>query len=135
MADTYRDTWISCTDDAIRIRGYYFPWGTKTVPYDRLAAVRRVRLGPLTGQYRVWGTANWTVWASLDPHRMRKSEGLLLDLGRRIRPLVTPDDVPAALAVLAAHGVPGARPGEGTGEDGGDGDRGRDGTRDGDGAA
>ena len=29
----YRDRWIECTPDEIRIRGYYFPWGTKRIPY------------------------------------------------------------------------------------------------------
>ncbi|MFI0720954.1 hypothetical protein [Streptomyces sp. NPDC021224] len=110
MTATYRDTWISCTDDAIRIRGYYFPWGTKKIRYGSLAAAKRVRLGPTTGQLRLWGTASWTVWASLDPGRMRKSEGVLLDVGHRVRPLVTPADVGAFLAALDAHGVPGARP-------------------------
>lgn len=110
MAEPYRDAWITCTDDRIRIRGYYFPWGTKTVPYTAINEVRRVAMGPLTGQFRVWGSANWKLWASLDPHRMRKSEGLILDLGRTVRPIITPDDVPAVVAVLAAHGVPGADP-------------------------
>lgn len=110
MTATYRDTWIRCTDDAIRIRGYYFPWGTKKIPYGSLTAAQRVRLGPATGQLRLWGTANWTVWAGLDPGRMRKSEGVLLDVGRRVRALVTPADVGAFLAALDAHDVPGARP-------------------------
>lgn len=110
MTEAYRDAWISCSDEAIRIRGYYFPWGTKTIPYGSIRSVRRVRPGPLTGQFRLWGTASPTVWTSLDPHRMRKTEGLLLDVGRRIRPYVTPDDAAAVVAVLSRHAVTVAAP-------------------------
>jgi hypothetical protein len=117
MAEPYRDSWITCTDDRIRIRGYYFPWGTKTVRHDAVRSVRRVDMGPLTGQFRLWGAAGLRVWASLDPHRMRRSEGLVLDLGRAVRPFLTPDDVPAVLAVLAAHGVPAADPDAGPDKD------------------
>jgi len=28
----YKDRWIECTPDQIRIRGYYFPRGTKRIP-------------------------------------------------------------------------------------------------------
>ncbi|WP_327286818.1 hypothetical protein [Streptomyces sp. NBC_01198] len=113
MTDAYRDAWISCADDAIRIRGYYFPWGAKTIPYEAIRSVERIEQGAATGQFRLWGTAKPTVWASLDPHRMRKREGLLLDVGRRIRPYITPDDPAAVIAVLNRHAVPGAAP-EGT---------------------
>jgi hypothetical protein len=116
MAEPYRDAWITCTGDRIRIRGYYFPWGTKTVRYTDISRVRRVAMGPLTGRFRLWGSAGPRLWASLDPHRTRKREGLVLDLGRAVRPLITPDDVPAVVAVLAAHGVPGADPDAGPGK-------------------
>ncbi len=33
MDNSYRDRWIECTPEDIRIRGYYFPWGTKRIPY------------------------------------------------------------------------------------------------------
>lgn len=110
MAEPYRDAWTTCADDRIRIRGCYFPWGAKTVPYTAVHEVRRVAMGPLTGQFRLWGSASLKLWAGLGPHRTRKSEGLVLDLGRPVRPVVTPDDVPADVAVPAAHGVPGADP-------------------------
>ena len=34
----YHDRWIDCTHQELRIRGYYFPWGTKRIPYGKLAA-------------------------------------------------------------------------------------------------
>ena len=35
-SDLYKDRWIDCTADAVLIRGYYFPWGTKRIPYSAI---------------------------------------------------------------------------------------------------
>ncbi|MYT34067.1 MULTISPECIES: hypothetical protein [unclassified Streptomyces] len=104
----YQDRWITCTPDALRIRGYYFPWGTKTIPYTAIRSVRRVEMGALTGQGRIWGTGHPRYWASLDPGRMSKSTALILDLGRCVRPFLTPDDPDAVAAVLRERMPPGA---------------------------
>ncbi|MEW1861944.1 hypothetical protein AB0399_16485 [Streptomyces sp. NPDC088194] len=104
--EIYRDRWIRCTPDAVRIRGYYFPWGTKAVRYADIRDVRRVTLGLLSGQARIWGTSSPTIWASLDPGRLGKSEGLLLDVGKHIRPFITPDDPAAVEAAIRARIAP-----------------------------
>lgn len=98
-----RDRWIRCEDEYIAIRGYYFPWGTKRISYDEIRGVRRVRLGFTRGKARVWGTANPRYWASLDPRRAAKDTGLVLDLGRPVRPLITPDDPDAVEECIRAH--------------------------------
>ncbi len=99
MSD-YRDRWIECTADGIRIRGYYFPWGTKRIAYDSIRSVQRVQLSAFRGRGRIWGTANPRYWASLDPGRPRKRSGLILDVGRFVRPFITPDDCDAVEAVI-----------------------------------
>ncbi|MGZ4181673.1 MAG: hypothetical protein ACXVUL_13450 [Solirubrobacteraceae bacterium] len=103
MSAEYRDRWIECTPDHLVIRGYYFPWGTKRIPYDRIRAVHHVELGLTRGRARLWGTANPRYWASLDPRRPSKRRGLVLDLGRAVRPLITPDDPDAVEACIRAH--------------------------------
>jgi hypothetical protein len=55
------------------------------------------------GRFRIWGTASPRYWVSLDPRRPHKSTALVLDLGRRIRPFITPDDPDAVLATIASH--------------------------------
>ena len=45
MSTLHRDRWIECTEDAVLIHGYYFPWGTKRAPYPAIRTVRRVPLG------------------------------------------------------------------------------------------
>ncbi|MER6980745.1 hypothetical protein [Streptomyces carpinensis] len=57
-------------------------------------------MSALTGRGRIWGTANPRYWASLDPRRPRKQAGLILDLGRFVRPFITPDDAEAVERII-----------------------------------
>ncbi|MGB8196304.1 MAG: hypothetical protein WCF25_04775 [Acidimicrobiales bacterium] len=99
MADTYRDKGIICGDATLEIRHYY-PWGSKCVPYGSIKGVQRVTLAALKGKARIWGTANMEYWANWDGARMSKHEGLVLDLGKRVKAFITPDDCDAVEAVL-----------------------------------
>jgi hypothetical protein len=100
MSELYRDRWISCTESEIVIRAYYFPWGSKRIAYTAIRAVRRIELGKLSGRGRIWGTSNPRYWASLDPRRPRKKAGFVLEVDGPIRPLLTPDDPDAFIAVV-----------------------------------
>ena len=100
VGDVYRDRWIVCTPSEVQIHGYYFPWGTKHIPYSSIRSVQRVTMGAFTGQARIWGTSNPRYWAHLDPARPRKNQGLILDLGKRVLPYITPDDVDAVEALI-----------------------------------
>lgn len=102
MSD-YHDRWIDCDSEGISIRGYYFPWGTKHIPYRSIRSVRRVELSAARGKGRIWGTANPRYWASLDPKRPTKDCGLIVDLGRFVHPFITPDDCDAVEAVIRRH--------------------------------
>ena len=57
-------------------------------------------MGAFTGRARLWGTANPRYWANLDLKRMRKSVGLVLDLGARVKPVITPDDCDAVEQII-----------------------------------
>ncbi len=103
MATTYSDRWIDLDDRQLAIRGYYFPWGTKRIPYEQIRHVTRVSLGAFRGRARIWGTANPGVWASLDPRRPSKRAGFLIDRGASVTPLITPDDPEGAEAALRAN--------------------------------
>ena len=100
MSPLYRDRWIACTDDAVVIRGYYFPWGTKRIPYSSIRRIRRVPIGAFTGRGRIWGSTTLRYWASLDPGRPGKDTALILDTGRPILPFITPDRPDAVEAII-----------------------------------
>ncbi len=91
MVDTYRDKGVVCGDDTLEIRHYYL-WGSKTVRYGAIVGVQRVTLGVLKGKARIWGSANMAYWANLDTKRASKAEGLVLDLGKPVKPFISPDD-------------------------------------------
>ncbi|MHB8437585.1 MAG: PH domain-containing protein [Acidimicrobiales bacterium] len=102
-AAAYGDRWISCDGAGIAIRGYYFPWGTKHISYQRLRGLRRVEMTAMRGKMRLWGTSNFRYWASLDPKRPEKSVAFVLDLGRNVHPFITPDDPDAFASSVEAH--------------------------------
>jgi hypothetical protein len=110
MADLYKDRWVTCGDEEIRVRWYYL-WGTKRIPYRAVHGIKRVSLTATRGKARIWGTANPRYWASLDPKRPAKQVALVLDLGRFVRPFLTPDDPDAFERVVRER----AHLGEGTG--------------------
>jgi hypothetical protein len=99
MTENYRDAGIICGTDLVEMRHYY-PWGSKKVPYGSIKGVQRVTLGALKGKARIWGTANVGYWANLDTKRPSKKEGLVLDLDRRVKPFITPDDPDQVEALL-----------------------------------
>lgn len=103
MAERYCDSSIEVADDALRLRGYYLPWGTKRIAYEKIRKVERVPIGLLTGRARIWGTANPRYWANLDLRRATRRTAFLIDVGRRVRPFVTPTDPDAFQTALAAH--------------------------------
>ncbi|MGD0056172.1 MAG: hypothetical protein ABSC34_12145 [Acidimicrobiales bacterium] len=99
MSD-YQDATVTCTDRAVELRGYYFPWGTKRIPYSSIRAVQRVEMGALRGRARIWGTANPGLWANYDPSRPKKKVALILDVGKRVSPFITPDDPDAVESTI-----------------------------------
>lgn len=99
MADLYQDKWITCTDDAIVIQWYYL-WGPKSIAYTAIRSAERVDISLLHGAGRVWGTANFQYWASLDPGRPGKKAALILDVGGLVKPFITPDDVPRVAEII-----------------------------------
>jgi hypothetical protein len=102
---TYQDSLIAIQDGTLVIRRYYFPTGTKHI---RLAAVTGVEEYPMTkatGRWRTWGSGDLIHWLNLDPGRHRKRQAFIIDLGRRAKPVITPDDPDAFRAALVAAGI------------------------------
>jgi hypothetical protein len=103
VGNDYADRFISADADGITIHWYYFPFGTKRIGYSAIRSISRVNMGALTGRARVWGTASASHWASLDPLRAKKQTAFILDLGKTVRPFITPDDPEAFEAAVRAN--------------------------------
>lgn len=103
MAESYADRRIEAGAEGLRIKHYYFPVGDKHISWGAIRSVGRVQVSALRGRLRIWGTANRRYWTNLDPSRPRKQQGFVLELGRGVRPFLTPDDPAAFEAALRAH--------------------------------
>jgi hypothetical protein len=101
-ATPYDDGGIRCDERGLAIRRYY-PWGTKWIPYTSIRGVSRL---PMTGanavrKWRIWGSGDLVHWWNLDARRPRKNMALVMDVGHRVRPTITPDDPDAVQRILA----------------------------------
>lgn len=104
MTDLYDDGRILCGQDRLEIPAYYFPFGTKSIAYPQVQGLQRIELtGVRSGKWRLWGTGNPRYWANLDLRRPSKKVGFVLDLGRRVSPIVTPDGPDAFESALRAR--------------------------------
>ena len=89
----YDDGGLLVDQDGLTIRRYYFPWaGAKRIAYSEIRGVEIRPMGWLTGKGRGWGSAHPGFWLPLDLSRPRKDTLLVIDVGRRVMPAVTPDD-------------------------------------------
>jgi hypothetical protein len=103
-AGVYDDGRISCDHEGLVIRRYY-PWGAKRIPYTTIKGVQQLSLtgGNKVRRWRIWGSGDFVHWWNLDPSRTHKQTALVLDVGRRVRPTITPDDPEALQRILEAH--------------------------------
>jgi hypothetical protein len=102
----YDDGLLACTDSELIIRRYYFPSGSaKRIPYSRIRGLRRVPLTAVTGSLRIWGSGDFVHYFNLDFSRPRKQVALIVDLGRRVKPVLTPDEPERLVEALTTHGI------------------------------
>ncbi len=100
----YDDGLIACSDDGLVIRRYSLLLHPKSVPYAQIRSVAQVGLGAIR-RWRIWGTTDPRRWFNLDWRRPHKRVALVLDLGKRVKPVITPDDPQRVVAALRSHGV------------------------------
>jgi hypothetical protein len=96
----YEDQHIVCDDDALTIKQYHFPFGSKRIAYDDITRIDEAPLGWFTGKLRIWGMGPAPYWFHLDWARPSKSYGIVLDHGSWLKSVLTPDDHAAAIALL-----------------------------------
>ena len=103
---SYHDSLISLRHGMMTIKRYYFPSGTKRIRLAQIRAVREYAMTRMSGKWRLWGSGNFVHWFNLDPNRRRKERAFVIDLGRRAKPVVTPDDPDAFRAAIVGSGIP-----------------------------
>src|SRR5690348_9600864 len=102
----YSDDCVSLDEDGLTIRRYYFPIASdKHIAYTDIRGVEVETMGWWTGKARWWGTADPRAWLPLDLRRHHKDKLLVIDVGERVKPCVSPDD-PARVAELLRTRIP-----------------------------
>ena len=102
----YEDRWITCEPDRLIIRGYYFPVGSKVIAYRDIRSVTPITLSFMTGSWRIWGSSDLRHWWHLDPGRPHKQTALVLDVGKWVQPVITPDDPEQVAGIIAQRSHP-----------------------------
>lgn len=100
MGILYEDKYLVCDEDAITIKEYYFPFGSKRLPYKAIKKVREMELGVMSGRFRIWGMDLAPYWYHLDMERPKKRRSIVLETGEMIKPALTPEQHDMVLAVL-----------------------------------
>jgi hypothetical protein len=100
MAVLYEDRWIVCDDEAITIHYYYFPIGSRRIPYIAIRTFEEIKIGRWTGQLRIWGSNDLRHWFHLDPKRPQKTKAIVIDKGELVKAVITPDDPDRVAAIL-----------------------------------
>jgi hypothetical protein len=100
MGTLYEDDRITCDDDGITVKNYYFPIGRKRIAYSEIRSFDQHKMGILTGRYRIWGATDPRYWFHLDPKRPGKSKAVVIDKGDWVKAVLTPDDPDAVLHIL-----------------------------------
>jgi hypothetical protein len=103
---TYQDSILRIDDGTLTIKRYFFPIGTKRIDLAQIVGVKEYRMNKLTGKGRIWGSGDFRHWLPLDLRRRNKQQAFVIDVGRRSKPVLTPDDPDAFRAALARAGVP-----------------------------
>jgi hypothetical protein len=102
----YQDPLISICGGELVIRRYYFPTGAKRIRLAAISGVQQYAMTKATGRWRTWGSGDLVHWFNLDLGRRHKQQAFVVDLGRRAKPVVTPDDPDAFRAAMGAAGIP-----------------------------
>jgi hypothetical protein len=104
-AGDYRDPLLRIEGGTLTIRRYGFPLRDRSIRLTEIRQAVDLPIGRWSGRWRLWGSGDFRPWWNLDVGRRRKTRAFELDIGSRVRPVVTPDDPEAFADALRADGV------------------------------
>ena len=100
MTVFYEDQFVVCDDDAITIHWYYFPIGSKRIPYKDIHSFREETMDFWTGAARIWGMGLSPEWFHLDWNRPSKAQCIVIDENSWVKSVITPENHEAVLQIL-----------------------------------
>lgn len=100
MSILYEDDYIVCDEDALTIHWYYFPIGSKRIPYTSIRHINEESISFWTGAGRIWGMGLSPEWFHLDPKRPSKTRCIVIDDGNWTKSVITPDNHDVVFRIL-----------------------------------
>jgi hypothetical protein len=102
----YKDKSVEVSADSIFLKNYYFPFIGKRVLFKQIESVIVEKPTLLAGQWRIWGTGNFTIWFPLDIARPKRDKIFIVSLiGKRIRIGFTVENSEAIVQIFAQRGL------------------------------
>ena len=100
MTILYEDEYIVCDDNAITIHWYYFPIGSKRIPYNTIRSIQEESMEFWTGGGRIWGMGLSPYWFHLDWKCPLKTKCIIIDDGNWIKSIITPNEHNTVMRIL-----------------------------------
>ena len=100
MSILYEDQYLVCDDDAITIKLYYFPWGSKRITYNSIQNIIVKKMTINAGKIRLWGMDFAPEWFHWDLERPKKSQCIVIDQGEWVKAAITPEAHDRVLQIL-----------------------------------
>ncbi len=102
---TYDDDAVTLDEVGITVKNYYLPARPRTIRYDEIIHAEIIQLGFGTGRHQLVGIGPLRprLFFHWDRKRSTKSHGLSLDVGRRLRVAITPDEPDRVLAHIRSR--------------------------------
>jgi hypothetical protein len=94
------------SESGIQFRHYYFPIGSKSVPFADIMSIESKPNTLLNGKWRLWGTGDFMTWFPRDWKRPQRSSIFFLRLaGQKIRIGFTVENAEQFIRVIESKGV------------------------------
>lgn len=107
MSVLYEDQYLVCDEDAITLHWYYFPVGSKRIPYRNIRNVAEQSMNFWTGAGRIWGMGLSPEWFPLDPQRPSKTRCIVItEADNWVKSVVTPSDHERVVQILREKTLP-----------------------------
>ena len=77
---SYSDALVDINEQSIRLKNYYFPFGSRRVPFSEIIAVVVKEPTLLNGKWRRWGSGNLCTWFPPDLRRPWRDSIFIIQL-------------------------------------------------------
>ncbi len=76
----YADRLVEVDEQGMRLKNYYFPFGSKYIRFDQVKSWSQQPATLLNGKWRIWGSGDLRTWFPLDWQRPQRDTIFFLTL-------------------------------------------------------